>query len=95
MIIDLSVPINEQTPVYPGDPAVKIAPAGNLERDGYCDHLISLGTHVGTHIDAPAHMVAGGKTLNQIPLDHFIGKGKYIKFEVDGSPARVLAEIII
>lgn len=81
MIIDLSVPLNEQTPVYPGDPAVTITPAGDLARDGYCDHHVSLGTHIGTHIDAPAHMIAGGKTLNQIPLDHFVGTGKYVKLE--------------
>ncbi len=82
MIIDLSVTINQQTPVYPGDPAVKITAAGVLEKDGYCDHLVSFGTHVGTHIDAPAHMIPDGKTLNQISLDQFVGTGKYIK--VDG-----------
>ena len=81
MFIDLSVPINEQTPVYPGDPATKIAPAGDLKRDGWCDHYLSFGTHVGTHVDAPAHMIDGGITLNQIPLDHFAGKGKYIKLD--------------
>jgi arylformamidase len=81
MIIDLSVPINQQTPVYPGDPAVKITAAGVLERDGYCDHLVAFGTHVGTHIDAPAHMIKGGKTLNQISLNQFVGTGKYIKVD--------------
>lgn len=80
--IDLSVPINEQTPVYPGDPPLKITPAGFLEKDGYQDHLLYIGTHVGTHIDAPAHMVKGGKALDEFPIDKFVGKGVYIK--VDG-----------
>lgn len=79
MIIDPSVPLNEATPVYPGDPSTKIEPAGDIERDGYCDHYISIGTHVGTHIDAPIHMIKGGKSLDQIPLDQLIGKGKYIE----------------
>ncbi|MES2971306.1 MAG: cyclase family protein [Patescibacteria group bacterium] len=78
MIIDLSVAINLQTPVYPGDPATKIEPAGVLSRDGYCDHYISPGTHVGTHIDAPMHMIEGGISLDQIPADNFIGQGRYI-----------------
>jgi arylformamidase len=81
MIIDLSVPVNEQTPVYPGDPATKIAPAGDIAKDGYCDHYVSIGTHVGTHVDAPAHMLEGGKTLNQIPIEQFVGRGVYIKAE--------------
>lgn len=80
-IVDLSVPLNENTPVYPGDPATKIAPAGVLEKDGYQDHYVSIGTHVGTHIDAPAHMVASGKTLDQIPAERFVGRGVYIKVE--------------
>lgn len=79
MFIDLSVPINEKTPVYPGDPKTKIEPAGILDKDGYEDHYVSFGTHVGTHIDAPAHMIKGGKTLNQFNIDEFCGQGIYIK----------------
>ena len=81
MYIDLSVPINNKTPIYPGDPETKIEPAGVLERDGYADSYVSIGTHVGTHVDAPTHMVAGGKTLDQIPVEQFIGRGRYVKVE--------------
>lgn len=77
--VDLSVPINEDTPVYPGDPKTKIQPAGVLEKDGYEDHYVCIGTHVGTHIDAPRHMVAMGKNLDQIPVDRFIGQGVYVR----------------
>lgn len=70
MIIDLSVPVNEKTPVYPGDPATKIDPAGVLAKDGYNDHYISLGTHVGTHIDAPLHMLEGGQSLDKFLLSN-------------------------
>lgn len=78
MIVDLSVPLNEQTPIYPGDPATKIEPAGVLAKDGYCDHYISVGTHVGTHIDAPKHMLEGGSSLDQTPIEQFVGRGCYI-----------------
>lgn len=78
-LIDLSVPINAKTPVYPGDPATKVELAGIFEKDGYEDHYVSLGTHVGTHVDAPSHMVAKGVTLDQIPLERFSGRGVYVK----------------
>lgn len=74
-LVDLSVPINEQTPVYPGDPSTQIKPAGDLTRDGYCDHYISIGTHAGTHIDAPMHMLDGGQPLDKVPIDRFVGRG--------------------
>lgn len=83
MYIDLSVPLNEQTPVYPGDPATKISPAGVFAKDGFNDHYISVGTHVGTHIDAPLHMIDGGKSLDQFPIDKFIGRGRLVK--IDGN----------
>jgi kynurenine formamidase len=79
MLIDLSVTLNQQTPVYPGDPVIKIEPAGVIERDGWNDHVISVNTHVGTHIDAPLHMIAGGKTLDQVPIEQFVGRGRMIE----------------
>lgn len=80
-LIDLSVPLNENTPVYPGDPKIKIQKSGILQRDGYQDHYVCLGTHVGTHIDAPSHMIKGGKNLNEFPLEKFVGHGVLIDVE--------------
>jgi len=78
-LVDLSVPLNEGTPVYPGDPPIKIETAGVFAKDGYNDHNFSFGTHVGTHIDAPLHMIDGGKTLDQIPVDQFVGRGRLVE----------------
>lgn len=75
MIIDLTVPLNAKTPVYPGDPAPVFTPAGDIERDGYRDHLVSLGTHLGTHIDAPMHILKDGHSLSEIPIEQFVGRG--------------------
>lgn len=83
MLIDLSVDLNEKTPVYPGDPETKINPAGILETGGYQDHYVCIGTHVGTHMDAPSHMVAGGKNLNEFPIEKFSGRGVYVRVEGD------------
>lgn len=73
--------LNEKTPVYPGDPATKIESAGVFDKDGYNDHYVSIGTHVGTHIDAPLHMIADGKTIDQFPLGKFVGRGVYVKVD--------------
>lgn len=78
MLIDLTVPLSADTPIYPGDPKILIEPAGLIQRDGYADHKLTLATHVGTHIDAPAHMVDSGKTLAQYPVDRFAGRGVLI-----------------
>jgi len=72
--VDLSHQISADTPVYPGDPKVEIKSAGVLSNDGFADSILILGTHVGTHIDAPAHMIDGGATLDSYAIDRFISK---------------------
>lgn len=77
--IDLSHPINEDMPLFPGDPQTKIENAGTIEKNGFEQNLVSICTHTGTHVDAPRHMIPGGKNLDQIPVSNLIGKGVYIK----------------
>lgn len=78
-IVDLSVTVNENTPAYPGDPKTKIETIGTFEKDTYNDHEVTFGIHSsGTHIDAPWHMVADGKTLDKIPIEQFIGRGRLV-----------------
>lgn len=78
MIIDLSHRLDAETPVYPGDPKLTITQADTIESAGYLGHTLSLGTHLGTHIDAPAHMLDGGRSLDTYTVDRFVGPGKYI-----------------
>lgn len=76
--IDLTHIIEADMPVFPGDPTVSIDLAATFAEQGNLGHRISCGTHTGTHIDAPAHMVEGAKTLDAFMPDRFIGQGKYI-----------------
>lgn len=78
MIVDLSLELREGMPVYPGDPKLEIKTAATLEDEGYLGHNVSIGTHTGTHIDSPAHMLRDGKTLDQFPADTFVGKCRYV-----------------
>ena len=84
-IYDVSVPISNELPVYPGDPEIKITRTHSLERGDIASvsHL-SFNTHIGTHIDPPSHFVIDGKTLDHIPLDFLIGPARVIDVgEVD------------
>lgn len=79
MLHDLSHPIEDGMPVYPGDPEVHIAPALRLETDGSEVTSIRMGSHTGTHIDAPAHSIAGGRTMADITLDELVGDAIVIR----------------
>jgi kynurenine formamidase len=77
-IIDLSHPINEGMPVYPGtEPPVIEAPC-TVEKDGFYERKLSFYSHTGTHIDAPAHLLADAPTLDMLPIDTFVGPGSVI-----------------
>ncbi len=71
---DLSHPVTTGMTVYPGDPPVAITPALTLERDGVAVAELRIGSHSGTHLDAPAHTVPGGRTTGSITLDELMGE---------------------
>jgi len=78
VIVDLTLELSEETPVYPEDPRVEVRKWTTIEKDGYYMNALFLGEHSGTHVDAPAHFVPSGKTIDQIPLERFIGRGVVI-----------------
>lgn len=71
---DLSHPLASGMQVYPGDPAVELRPALDLERDGAAVTALHLGSHSGTHVDAPAHTVTGGRTMDRVGVDELVGE---------------------
>ncbi|HIP89824.1 MAG TPA: cyclase family protein, partial [Thermococcus paralvinellae] len=74
MILDLTKALSEGLETYPGDPKVEIREWASLEKDGYYMNLLSFGEHSGTHVDAPAHFIKGGKTIDELSLEKFFGK---------------------
>ncbi len=64
--------LSEQTPVFPGDAPGEFKPG---ETHGIRATRLGFSTHFGTHVDAPLHMVKGGKTLSDFGLERFIGEG--------------------
>lgn len=73
-LIDLSMPLDAATPVYPGDPPVARAWWCALERDGVNVSRLELGAHAGAHVDAPLHFLAQGACVAEMPLERFFGE---------------------
>lgn len=71
--IDLTQPVYSGMPVYPGDPEVDVKVVQTLEKDGWLMRTIHMPTHVGTHVNVPAHAVKKGKTLDDYDMDRFCG----------------------
>jgi arylformamidase len=72
-LVDISVPIRDAMTVYRGNPPVRIRPAMTLKKDGVNLSELCLGSHTGTHVDAPRHFIKGGKGIDRVDLDRFIG----------------------
>jgi len=71
--VDLTLPLYADVPVRPGDPGVVMDELGEIATEGYRLTHLSMGTHTGTHIDAPAHISESGDTLNSISFDALVG----------------------
>ena len=71
-IIDLTHYLEDDMAIYPGLPQPSFRPIARVEDDGYAMSEYHLLNHIGTHVDAPAHQIAGGDTLDEIPLDRLV-----------------------
>jgi len=77
-VVDLTHTLSADMPVYPGSEPPELRTAATLERDGFAEKWIGLSSHTGTHIDAPAHMLPGAPTLDQLGVDRFFGTGRVL-----------------
>ncbi len=81
MVYDLSHILNNESPVFPGDVSPIFKPIANIEENNYRETQFLIHSHLGTHIDAPAHMLKNGLTLDKMDISSFSGKALLI--EVD------------
>lgn len=76
MLYDASLPIRKGMVTFPGDPPFEMKPFFERQKgDPFDLALLSLGTHIGTHVDPPAHYLDGGATVDQVPLETLVGPG--------------------
>jgi arylformamidase len=79
-IIDLSQLVHAEMPVFPGAPPPQFQQIARVETNGFRVANVTMNYHVGTHMDAPAHMMASGKTLDAFSVDRFTGKATIADF---------------
>jgi len=72
-LIDLSQPMTDAGPNCPVHPPIQFRQIANHAADGWQMELMTLASHTGSHLDAPLHKMAGGVSIDQIPLEAFVG----------------------
>ena len=71
---DITIPLNNDTPVWPGDKGIRIWRTAEIgQTSDFNISRMELGVHSGTHIDAPFHLFSDGKTIDAYALDQLIG----------------------
>ena len=83
-IIDISIPLTEKTIVYPGNPQIKIEEIKSEASKSIISQITS-GSHNGTHIDAPRHAITDTKSIDELPLDIFMGSCRVLDCTGDTS----------
>lgn len=79
--VDLSYTLDNSTAVSPLDNKIKMKRVKFLDKDYYNDTEITTTMHIGTHIDAPSHMLDSNINISDINMSKFIGKGILLNFE--------------
>jgi arylformamidase len=78
--VDLTQTIKNGMTVYIGDPVPKVSKFKSLAKDGVNISVITMGSHTGTHVDAPVHFIKDGKALDELPVESFVGVGVVLDF---------------
>ncbi len=64
--------LNENASIFPGDPETNIEIVATVAADGYLVEAVGVGSHTGTHLDAPGHFIDGGRTVDELGADEMV-----------------------
>ena len=94
---DITLDLSEDTIIYPGDPKFEKEYICSIDMgDSFNISSISMGSHTGTHIDAPKHFYNDGNTIDSIDLEKLIGKARVIELlEVEEINREILEKVYI
>jgi arylformamidase len=74
VVHDVSRPLQDGGAIYPGDPEIVFRAHSSIDRGDPANvTALALGSHSGTHVDAPSHFLSGGSPVDRIPLERLIG----------------------
>lgn len=77
-LVDLTHTIAASMPMFPGSAKPLLERTAYCGRDGFMETLLTLSSHTGTHMDAPAHVYAGRATLDRLSASQFTGRALVI-----------------
>ncbi|HUS85579.1 MAG TPA: cyclase family protein [Anaerolineales bacterium] len=81
-VIDISIPISPDMPVWPGDPRVELVRTAKIAEGANANvSRLTCGVHIGTHVDAPVHFIDGAASVESLSLDRLIGKAFVAELE--------------
>ncbi len=92
--IDLTLPISQKLPSFPGSPKPMFIPWSELKIDGYNLELLFFSSHSGTHLDAPYHFIRNGTKIHEISLKRLICNAILIKIKKGFDQAITKKELI-
>src|SRR5512142_2136647 len=79
-LIDISVPIHTGMVHWPDNPPLQVNYMLHIERGDICTvSTLSMGSHTGTHMDGPLHLIQKGLGLHEMPLDAALGRARVIE----------------
>ena len=83
-IYDVTVPLRNDLPTWPGDPAVQITDFRSLSNgDSANVTALNFGAHTATHVDAPAHFIEGAAKVDSLDLNALIGEAEVVEVPKD------------
>ena len=96
-IIDLTYNLEVGMTTFdaPWHPPISVTQLGRHGYEGRETRKVTFGTHAGTHMDAPLHFIAGGKSIEEISLDKLIGEITIIDFSQLGNNEPVTKKMLI
>jgi len=96
LIIDLTMTLEEGIMTFPvhWHPVFEITQLGRFHVEGRETRKLTLGTHTGTHVDAPRHFIAGGTTIETTSLQIYYGKCRVLDFSNIPDKSEISLELL-
>jgi arylformamidase len=93
-LIDLSQPLFDGAPNCPVHPPVSFRRTADHPAGGWRMEEIAMATHTGSHLDAPLHKIAGGKSISDLPLETFVGPARIADLRGLAAEAPITPELL-
>ena len=76
--IDISLRIDGETVTYPGNPEPEIERYRKIPEDSTTESEVRIGSHTGTHVDAPEHVIEDGESAENLEIEKFYGEAQVL-----------------